>query len=301
MRPPLHLARRDAIAGLSATLALGACGRGGSAGEPPTTASAPAPVSQAHSETATTIPTSPQAPTYTPTPGAPATATPQLPSLTGETRNTWAFAPLADPGDVVVEGMATSQRAWSTSKVLVVAAFLQVTGATSRDQLSAANADALTRALDESHMLSLLQLRSQVPDRAAVMTGILRSIGDESTVAPGTKEGRMEWTVQEQVRFMAALGSGRVVSEAASELLLAHLTPVASQRWGLGTIGARAYKGGWLTAESETRQMGIVGDHAVAILTKGIGPAVLQSDNDYAHVEQLNILAGMLQERLRLT
>lgn len=31
-----------------------------------------------------------------------------------------------------------------------------------------------------------------------------------------------------------------------------------SQKWGLGTIGASAYKPGWGPSGSETRQMGIV-------------------------------------------
>ena len=131
------------------------------------------------------------------------------------------------------------------------------------------------------------------------MTAILRAIGDTETVAPGNKEGKMIWTVAEQVRFMAALHAGSVVSPGVSALILEHLHPVQSQRWGLGTIGASAFKGGWLTSESETRQMGIVDGFAVAILTYGVGPAEWQIDDDYAHVAQMNTLAAQLQQRLR--
>ena len=69
-------------------------------------------------------------------------------------------------------------------------------------------------------------------------------------------------------------------------------------RWGLGTIGASAFKGGWLRSDTETRQMGIVNGYAVAIITAHVGPAVLQADGDVAHVQQMNALAARLQSRL---
>ena len=74
--------------------------------------------------------------------------------------------------------------------------------------------------------------------------------------------------------------------------------PIPSQRWGLGAIGSRAFKPGWVSAQTETRQMGIVGDYAVAIITAGDGPATIQSDGDYAHEWQLNRLARLLAERI---
>lgn len=274
------------------------------------------PIPSAAPSTARTMPTATASPTATrtlrseeppradPTSERP-TETPSevpdpAPSLVGDQRNTWAFAPLEDLGSLVVEGEVPRQRAWSTSKVLVVAAYLEQRGAASLDALSEADADAVRRALTESHMDSLLRLRRQLADRSGQMTRILREIGDDETVVPGTREGTMIWTVAQQVRFMAALAHGRVVNPEVSALLLAHMTPIPSQRWGLGTIDASAYKGGWLTPQSETRQMGIVGDHAVAILTHGVGPAELQSDADYAHVRQMNDLAEQLRTRLSL-
>ena len=44
--------------------------------------------------------------------------------------------------------------------------------------------------------------------------------------------------------------------------------------------------------------MGLLDGYAVAVITDAVGPAVLQSDGDAAHVEQLDRLATMLGERL---
>ena len=101
---------------------------------------------------------------------------------------------------------------------------------------------------------------------------------------------------------MAALAKGEVVSRKSSRYVLKRMRPVKSQRWGLGRIDATAFKGGWLTSTSETRQMGIVEDYAVAIITNGVGKARLQSDGDWAHTHTMNRLARKLERRLsRLT
>lgn len=108
----------------------------------------------------------------------------------------------------------------------------------------------------------------------------------------------MQWSVRNQIRFMAALHDGKIVSTKASKYVLDSMRPIAAHRWGLGTIGARAFKGGWLYSNTETRQMGIVGDFAVVIITAGVGPAVLQTDGDWAHVRQMNKLAKLLKRQL---
>jgi hypothetical protein len=46
--------------------------------------------------------------------------------------------------------------------------------------------------------------------------------------------------------------------------------------------------------------MGIVDVYALAIITDHVGPAVLQSDGDSAHVEQMNYLATLLKRRLAI-
>ncbi len=219
--------------------------------------------------------------------------------MKGHFRNAFAFAPLSDPSAVTIEGSVPSSRAWSTSKVLVVAAVLDTVADGDPDRLTAEQRRLVTRALTESHMESVLALRDQIPGSpGAAITAILRSVGDGRTVAPDRSQGSMQWSIREQVRFMAALYAGRVVSPASSAYLLQTMQPIKAHRWGLGTVGADAFKGGWLRSDTETRQMGIVDGYAVAIITAGVGPAVVQTDGDSAHVQQMNWLADLLDRRL---
>jgi hypothetical protein len=154
-------------------------------------------------------------------------------------------------------------------------------------------------ALTESDADAVLALRGQSPGRPGrAMTRMLRSIGDTTTVVPDESQGMMSWSIREQVRFMGALAEGNVVSRATSSYLVNAMRPVASHAWGLGTIGAAAYEGGWLRRDTVSRQMGILDGYAVAIITDAVGPAVRQSDGDSAHVRQMNRLARLLHERL---
>ncbi len=222
-------------------------------------------------------------------------------SLTGDQRNAVAFAPLANSSAVTVEGSVSSWKAWSTSKVLVVAAFLGTVCDGDPARASAQEKRWVTSALTASDGAAVVALREQIPGSpGAAITRVLRSIGDTRTVAPDTSQGGMQWTIREQVRFMAALHAGRVVSKAASAYLLASMRPIAAHRWGLGTIGAGPFKGGWLRSDTVTRQMGIVDGYAVAIITDHVGPAVGQTDGDSAHVQQMNYLAKVLDRRLAM-
>jgi hypothetical protein len=211
--------------------------------------------------------------------------------LRGDTRNAIAWAPLADPDDIVVEGSVPSSRAWSTSKVLVIAAYLDVVVDGDPDKIPADVGAMIRAALTRSDDSAIIEIRRRVPDVPRVMSSVLRAIGDTRTKVPEGAEGTMQWGVREQVRFMAAVGNGRVVSPEASAFLLREMQPIASQRWGLGIIGARAFKPGWMDAHSESRQMGIVGDFAVAIITTH-GPG------GNAHTAQLNRLALLLAPRI---
>ncbi len=253
-------------------------------------------VSPASSATPSASPVAPLAPGPDPTPSAASSA--PRPSLAGDTRNAWAFAPLSNPSEVTVEGSVASQRAWSTSKVLVVAALVATAGGGDPGRLTAEQRRLIALALTASDAGAIRTLKAAIPtDPGTAMTSVLRGIGDTSTQALSTYEGTMTWRIQEQVRFMAELSAGRVVSSAASSYILSHLHPIASQQWGLATVGASAVKGGWLRANTETRQMGILDGYAVAIISTA-GPAQLQSDGDDAHVAQMNKLALMLQQRL---
>ena len=243
--------------------------------------------------------TTPPAPKKTATVKPSPKPKPRPVGLVGDTRNALAFAPLSNPSAVTIEGAVPSYRAWSTSKVLVVAAFLDTVVDGDPSRLTSTQRTQITRALTESHMDSTIALRDQIPGSpGAAITAVLRSVGDTTTTAPDRSQGSMQWTIRQQVKFMAALHGGRVVSKAASAHILGVMRPISQHRWGLGTIGAGPFKGGWLRGDTETRQMGIVDGYAVAIITAGVGPAVVQTDGDAAHVQQMNYLAGVLQRRL---
>jgi hypothetical protein len=222
-----------------------------------------------------------------------------LTSLRDDTRNAIAWAPLSHPDHVTVEGSVPSSRAWSTSKPLVVAAYLDAVVDGDPDVIPDEERSWIVAALSRSDGNAIAAIRREIPGRPGrAMTDVLRSIGDRTTTVPDSYEGTTQWSLREQVRFMAALANGRVVSPATSEFLLQQMQPIAAHRWGLGAIGARAFKPGWYRRDTETRQMGIVGDYAVAIITAGVGPAVRQSDGDYAHVWQMNRLADLLARRI---
>jgi hypothetical protein len=216
-----------------------------------------------------------------------------------DTRNAIAWAPLKHPDNVTVEGSVPSSRAWSTSKPLVIAAYLDSVLDGDPTEIPAQQRRWIRDALTRSDGDALAAIRRDISDPGASMTDVLRDIGDTTTIASYPFEGTMRWTVREQVRFMAALARGEVVSPEASAFLLNQMQPIPEHRWGIGAIGATAFKPGWYRANTETRQMGIVGDYAVAIITAGEGPAVRQSDGDYAHVWQMNRLADLLARRIR--
>ncbi len=230
---------------------------------------------------------------------APATRVP-TPSLRGDTRNSWAFAPLRG-GAVTVEGSVASHKAWSTSKVLVVSAFLETVVAGVPSRLTSSQRSLVTRALSASDMDALIALRSQIPGSpGAAMNRVLRSVGDTRTVAPDTNQGGMQWAPVDQIRFLRAMWRGEVVSRASSVYLMEQMNPIRAHEWGLGTVGATNFKGGWYRSTTVTRQMGFLDGYAVVIITDHVGPSVLQSDGDYAHVQQMNLLASRLKQRLRV-
>lgn len=289
---------RSLVAAAAAALALVLAG---CAAEPP-----PAPVpaadgSAAPSATPALTPetASPTARAGRPTPARSARSAPEPPDWVGDERNAVAFAPLQDPTDVTVEGRVDSAEAWSTSKVLVVAAFLDTVVSGDPDRLTRAQRQLVERSLSRSDGDATAELRAAIPGSPGrAMTAVLRSVGDRRTTAPDRYEGLMTWSVREQVRFVTALAAGDVVSPAASGYLLEAMRPIEAHAWGLGSIGASAYKGGWLREDRVTRQLGVVDGYAVAIITDGVGPAVVQTDGDAAHVRQMNRLAAQLEQRL---
>lgn len=261
-------------------------------------AAAPASSAPAPSSTPFQTPSMTSRPASTPTVEAAAQPV-RLPSLKGDTRNAIAFAPLDDPRDVTVRGKVPTANAWSTSKVLVVLAYIQTVADGDPRNLDSSQRDLIKRALTASDMDALLAIRGAIPGGSgAPMTAILRSIGDNRTTAPDSGEGSMRWTLRNQVRFMAALAAGDVVNKRTSRYVLNQMHPIPEHSWGLGRVGASNFKGGWLEPYTETRQMGIVDGYAVAIITTA-GPAVVQTDGDSAHVRAINKLARTLKKYLR--
>lgn len=219
-------------------------------------------------------------------------------SLNGEQGRAFAFAPLDDPEAVTVEGEVSGAQAWSTSKVLVAAAFLDTRADGDPVRAEAANRRLITAALTRSDGDAVAALRAQIPGSPGrAMTAVLRSIGDQRTTAPDALEGTMAWSPREQVRFMAALHAGKVVSPQTSAYLLDTMRPIEDHQWGLGSVGATTFKGGWLRQGRVTRQMGLLDGYAVAISTDR-GAVVRQSDGDAAHVEAMDDLATVLADRL---
>lgn len=244
-----------------------------------------------------TAPPSSRTPTPTTDPTCPARI-PQRLSLTGEEGRAFAFAPLDDPTDVTVEGEVDGAQAWSTSKVLVVAAFLDAAADGDPAAVSPANRRLIRAALTRSDGDAVRSLREQIPGSPGrAMTSVLRSIGDVTTTAPDSLEGTMSWTIRQQVRFMVALQAGKVSSARSSEYLLESMRPIKQHRWGLGAVGATAFKGGWLRQGRVTRQLGLLDGYAVAIISDR-GPVVRQSDGDSAHVAAMDDLAALLADRL---
>ncbi|NHA70146.1 serine hydrolase [Phycicoccus flavus] len=309
---PSPVGPSEAPSGTSAPSTRPSSSGGPDAVRAPSRSAEPAPRSDADLVVAVPRPTPPPVPppvpvpVTTPAPGAPpaptgdaAPAPDGLETLAGDTRSAIVYAPLSNPSAVVTEGSVPSARAWSTSKVLVVAAYLDTVVDGDPSRIPATERGWIRSALTASDGDAVVAVRSRIPGSpGAAITAVLRSIGDTSTVAPDRSQGEMSWSPREQVRFMAALSAGRVVSPEASRFLLTEMNPIGAHRWGLGTIGAGPFKGGWLTSATETRQMGIVGGYAVAIITVGVGPAVVQTDGDAAHVWQMDRLAGLLARRI---
>ena len=152
----------------------GACGVDQSSGSPeadrpaPTSRSSSGPSSPSTSSrpsSATPTTTDPGEPTPTRTERTTETATPKPPSLAGDRENAFAFALLDDPADVTVEGRVPNSPAWSTSKVLVVAAYLQTAAGGDPDRVSRSNRRLIKAALTESDADAVVAIRSQIPGR----------------------------------------------------------------------------------------------------------------------------------------
>lgn len=187
--------------------------------------------------------------------------------------------------------------AWSTSKVLVVVTALARLGGV--DGLSDEQREWVTGALTASDNESAALLMSAIEEQAGgfdegieALTQTLRTVGDTGTQAQATDEystGETVWALPEQAQFVAAVRRGCVLDQPAAEYLFTEMAGVIDeQRWGLGSVGAVAFKGGWDVDDDDlayVRQVGVVkapngNEYIVAIATRVPLAEVAEGDDE---------------------
>ncbi|HEX8121747.1 MAG TPA: hypothetical protein VF549_10840 [Solirubrobacteraceae bacterium] len=181
-----------------------------------------------------------------------------------------AVAPLGVGQRVEEAGSVRSGVAWSTIKVpLVAAAFSAAPDGTTRGLAR--------RAITASDNAAAEQLWSRLGGGTRAGRAVQRQLaaaGDATTrvqtqrVRAGfTPFGQTVWPLRAQVRFMA----GFPCVSNATEILTLMGSVIASQRWGLGSVGRKAQlKGGWgpdASGAYMVRQVGVLelGAHPVAV------------------------------------
>lgn len=188
---------------------------------------------------------------------------------------TTAAVAVSDLGGATIAraGDSRSPYAWSTSKVLIVAQTLIDMGGPSK--LTATQRTKITAALTASDNDAAKYLYDQLVARhggvtatAAVLTRLLRRAGDAttnvSTVSRSTftTHGQTLWPVEMQAQFLSSLGRNCLLDATSTDYLINQMSnTIPAQRFGLGTIGALAYKGGWGPDPNGgylVRQMGLV-------------------------------------------
>lgn len=174
---------------------------------------------------------------------------------------------------IVRAGDTRAPYAWSNSKVLIVAQTLLDVGGPSK--LTSTQRSKITAALTASDNDAAKYLYDQLVARhggvtatAAVLTRLLRRAGDSttnvSTVGRSTftTHGQTLWPVEMQAQFLSSLGRNCLLDATSTNYLINQMSnSIPSQRFGLGTIGALAYKGGWGPDPNGAylvRQMGLV-------------------------------------------
>lgn len=186
-------------------------------------------------------------------------------------------------GTTVVGGRERADLAWSTIKVPIAVAALQVSGSQSTHDLA-------RRAITASDNSAASALYARTS--AGGVDSVLRAGGDAHTATNASRFGLTAWRIEDQSRFAASLPCR---SEAAAVYeLMGQIDP--SQQWGLGTIDGTRFKGGWgdQTDGSLSRQLGVVplgsrGAVAVSIVSRT--PAGGVSAN-----RDLDALARMLRD-----
>lgn len=191
-------------------------------------------------------------------------------------------------------GTVQTGPAWSTIKVpLAVAA-------------KGREPEAVNRALSQSDNAAAATIWAALgggETAAGTVQTELRAGGDRTTTVehaevrpPYTPYGQTTWTLADSAQYAASLPCRR---EADSVYSAMH-SVVPEQRWGLGTIGSEAYKGGWGPGKESgfvVRQIGILAHpdgSKVAVSLIAVG-------HDYATTSaDLNLLAGIVKDHLHV-
>jgi hypothetical protein len=181
-----------------------------------------------------------------------------------------AYAPVGRGGQVVSLGGLKTGAAWSTIKVALAARVIKDAGGPG--DLSSRQRSLISAALTASDNAAAMSLWDELVSRyggpsgaADAVTQILRAAGDTSTSvssvgrASFSPYGQTDWSLSGQARFMAAVAGSCVPG---SSYLRDQMGQVVSdQRWGLGTVGSTAFKGGWgpgVNGGYLVRQMGTI-------------------------------------------
>lgn len=186
-------------------------------------------------------------------------------------------------------------KAWSTYKPLVVAALLAQRGGPAA--LTDEDRESIEAALEYSDndsarmLLDELVFTDDAGAGAVQLSRLLALAGDRQTripdVAAGEDIAEMEWTNTNQVRFLNMLGSGCLLPRDSTDYLLGTMAKVTDeQRWGLGAVGATAFKGGWDTTDEGdylVRQFGLVPTSAGKDLVVALTVKPRDSDPDTAN------------------
>lgn len=163
-------------------------------------------------------------------------------------------APGAPP---LVLGSLQSGSAWSTIKVPIALQVIDEAGGVEKLP-SSQRADitaAITRSDNEAAARlfeGLVASHGSVAAASQALTDLLREAGDEETVVSTkgrdgfSSYGQTEWSLQAQQTFMGALLNGCVADPGARDFVLAQMSQVTSDTWGLGSAAVPAlWKGGW--------------------------------------------------------
>jgi hypothetical protein len=220
-----------------------------------------------------------------------------------------AYAPVGRRGQVVSLGGLQTGAAWSTIKVALAARVIKDAGGSG--ELSSSQRSLISSALTASDNAAAMSLWDELVSRyggasgaAHAVTKILSAAGDTGTSvssvgrATFSPYGQTDWSLSGQASFMAALAAGCVPG---SSYLLDEMGQVVSdQRWGLGTVGSGAFKGGWgpgVDGGYLVRQMGTIPTKTgTAVITI----AALPSDGSFSSGQALlDQLASWAAQNIR--